>query len=365
MRAAIATALILSTLLVGLDTLVWFRLERTLDRHLLTFAATARAAGWRFGAQAGERGGWPFAATLTLVHPSLRGAAPLVPGGIDWSGEAVTLSLSPLHARRALARAYGTQSLTIAPGSSFSLLLRLWGADITIRLPDEAEAPRYGMVLRASALHVAVPGAGPDDILQVARLTADLHWRLDAPGDAAPAAPLSPAASLLLTVSDIALPIRLSRPDRRMLQRARLDATLTGRLTPRPMPIADALMLWQHSGGRLRISEASVEWGGGGGAVAGQAALRPDGLTDGGFDLALTDYPQALQRLRDAGLIGPGAAVASGAVLGLIDAAGPVRQLHLPLALQRGQLTLGSIPLLRIGTITPASPDLPPPVGTP
>lgn len=354
----IAAAFILSTLLVGLDTVAWFRLQRSLDRQLDRFALAAHASGWRFSAQAGERSGWPLAATLTLIRPSLRGGTGLVPGGIAWSGESVVLSLSLLHPHRATVLAQGTQELSVAPGSSMPLPLRFWAARIALWLPADAGHPADNtLVLDADALHVAAPGAGPDDIARLAGLTARVRWRADAAAAAKEAAtdPMHDAASLSVLLRDIALPARAGTGDGRVLQRARLEARLDGRIDTRSMPLPDALASWRGSGGRLRIEEASVDWGPSSAAAGGEFGLGADGAAEGRLDLVLSNPDELLQQLRNAGLVGPGRMVAMRAVIGLIGAGQPGPRVHLPLQLRGGTLGIGELPLLRIGAIGPPS----------
>ena len=363
-RVIVAAAMILAVVLAGLDTLAWFRLERNLDQRLDRFAVAARAAGWRFSAQDGGRGGWPLAATLTLLHPSLRGDVPLLPGGIAWSGDEVTLSLSPLHPGRATVLADGIQTLSIAPDSSTPLLLRIWGSRIALRLPPDRGTPaaddpppagsgfpsgRSDLLLDAEALHVAVPGNGPDDIAVVTRLSARLGWRPDPPGGAA-GGPTLEAGRLSLLLRDIALPARLGAGGGRVVQQARLEARLTGHIAPRTMP-ADAVAPGQPPGSRLRIEQASLDWGGGGAALGGEASLGADGTASGRFDLVVANAADILRQMRNAGLIDQGTMVAIGAVVGLIEAGQPGPRVHLPLRLQDGMLSLGEIPLLRTGTM--------------
>lgn len=356
LRVAVGLALLLSALLIGLDTVTWLRLERQLDRRLQSFAATAHTAGWRFSAHAGERGGWPLDATLTLVRPSLRSEIPLMAGGIDWSGDSLTLVLSPLHRRRATVLAHGTQTLSVASGSAGPLRLRFWGAGIALGLPvSDTGADADLLTLEAEALHVAPIAAGPDDVVGVAGLTARLHWHPDhAPAPAG--TPAREAASLFVLLRDIALPVRPGQTGSRVLQRARLQAELTGILPARAQPIDQAVAFWQRGGG-IRLDEASIDWNESGAALSGHAALLPDGSLDGRFSLSLTQPLQGLRQLHASGLIDAGTQLAAGAVLGLVAAAAPGPQLHLPLTLDHGTLELGTIPLARLGAVRlPATP---------
>ena len=343
-RALVVVTMLLSTLLVGLDTLMWFRLERMLDRRLADLAQGARASGWHFTARAGERGGWPLSATLILIHPSLAGADRLIPGGVSWSGERATLSLSPLSPHHATITAEGTQTLSLAPGSSGAVQLRFWAARLALQLPDGSGTDDRQLAFDAEALHLAAPGAGPDDIAQLA----DANGRLDWAAERVAGHMGGPAVTLSLDLHDIALPARLRTPAR-VLQQARLRVLLTGRRPDTQMQLADALESWRRSGGRLRIDEASIGWGDSLAALAGDAGFDLDDSLDGAFELSLTRPDPALRQLEAAGLIRPGVSQAIRAVLGLVAASQPGPQIHLPLDLRHGLLSLGDIPLLRIG----------------
>ncbi|WP_419731127.1 DUF2125 domain-containing protein [Lichenicola sp.] len=355
-RALVVATMLLSTLLVGLDTLMWFRLERVLDRRLAALAQDARASGWHFTARAGERGGWPLSATLILIRPTLAGADRLIPGGIGWSGERATLSLSLLPPHRTTIIAGGTQTLSVASGSPDAVALRFWAARLALHLPDDDDARGQAGTRQfsfdAEALHVAAPGSGPDDIAQLADANGRLDWPPTRTPDQAaasvPAGPDQPAVSLSLDLHDIALPARLRTP-MRVLQQARLRLQLTGRRPELQMRLKDALDRWRGSGGQLRITEASLEWGGSSAALAGDAGLDADGALDGGFQLALTQPDPVLRQLEEAGLLRPGVSRSIAAVLGLIAASEPGPHIHLPLDLRHGLLSLGRIPLLQIG----------------
>lgn len=342
LRIVLVAALVLTSTLVGLDSLMWFRLEHLLDHRLDRFSSSARTSGWHFGADAGERGGWPLSATLTLIRPALRAADPLAPGGLAWSGERVTLSLSPLHPHRLTILAGGTQNLSVGRGSDVPIKLRFWGARIALHVPPDAGPRQVAQyLLDAEALHVASPGAGPDDIAQLAHATGRLEWqpRTPAPDGIAGTAGHDAYASVSVDLGDVALPARL-RASGRVVQRATLRMVLSGqRATGQP------------SRGKLHLAEASLDWGDSAAAVAGDATLGAGGRTEGSFDLVLTRPDPALRQMGEAGLIGPGTSTMLRAVIGLVAAPQQGPRVHLPLTLRDGLLSLGRIPLLQIGPV--------------
>lgn len=333
LRAAIAGAMVLAAALVGADTLLWFRLEREMDHRLDWFTREARAAGWHVSARTGGRGGWPLAATLTLREPGLRyrGPGPARLLAFAWSGEAVMLSLSLWRPSRTTVVALGTQSLSIVPNGGLPMPLRFWGARIALLLPERGVKQTGRIALQAEALHVAPPGAGPDDVVEVAGASGQLRWTVD--NKAGP-------ATLSLALREVALPIALGRPEGRVVQRARLDASL-GDQPPGP------ITRWLRPGLAIRLGEASLDWDDDRAALSGTAVLLPDGMPSGAFSLSVDDAGRMLSKLRDNGLLSPGAVIAAQAVAGLVGDAGSSR-LHVPLQLHDGLLSLGEIPLLRL-----------------
>ncbi len=335
-------ATLLSLLVAGLaiaDTAQWFRLEHALDRRVAAFRAKAAALGWSLQAERGQRGGWPFAATVTLRGPRLDGAARLLPEGIGWSGEAIEMSLSLLHPAVLQTELRGTQSLHLG-----ALSLRGWGAVLLLRSQDDR------ITLDAEALHLALAGAGPDDILQAAGLSGELHWRPDRPG----------GTDLSVTARALAAPMPSGETDRRVVQRARLIVRLEGALPGGDAGWPAAVGLWRAGGGAIRLDEASLDWGqdgdpdrgNPGASLSGRAVPNDDGTLDGSFTLDLTHADRVLATLRHDGVIGAGQQTALGAVIGLVAAgehpSGPEPQIHLPLTLRRGVLRLGEIPLLTL-----------------
>ncbi len=334
LRAVVAAAMVLATVLVGCDTLLWFRLERELDHRLDRFIRSARAAGWHVSVRAGSRGGWPLAATLTLRQPSLRyrTSGPDGAWAFAWSGQAVTLSLSPWRPAQTTVLAIGTQSLSSVPDAGLPMPLRFWGARIALRLPEHDAGRPDRIALEAEALHVALPGAGPDDVVEVAAAAGRLRW----PADREPG-----PATLSLSLRQVALPIALGRPEGRVVQHARLELGLDD-ATPGPLPRR------LRPGAAIRLGEASLDWDGNRAALSGKAVLLSDGTASGTFRLSVDDAGRMLAKLRDNGLLSPGATVAAQAVAGLVGGPGNNATLHLPLQLHAGTLSLGEIPLLRL-----------------
>ena len=98
---------------------------------------------------------------------------------------------------------------------------------------------------------------------------------------------------------------------------------------------------------RSRLGEASLDWDDDRAALSGKVVLLPGGTPSGAFSLSVDDAGRMLSKLRDNGLLSPGAVVVAQAVAGLVGDAGST-SLHVPLQLHGGLLSLGEIPLLRL-----------------
>ena len=337
-RRRLAIALLLAALLLTADTLAWLQMQRLLDHRLRLLVQDAARSGWQFEAASQHRGGWPFRAELILAAPSLRGGEARA-GGVAWSGERITVSLSALHPGALSVTATGTQVLSAAGTArsrgTLGNSLRFWGTALRLRLPAGAADGTGQARLDAAALQLAFPGAVPDDVVTIAGLRGTLRWTRQ-------------AHALTLGLHGIALPRRHGSAAGPMIPTAALELSLIG-------PLAGGASQWRAGGGRLLLRQAVAAWSDAGIEASGQATLDGNLQPDGGFVVQVTGADAMLDRLARSGWIEPTAASAVRAVLGLIaaaregSAAGNARRpLELPLTLHGGLLSLGQIPLLRI-----------------
>src|SRR5689334_12322928 len=106
----LAAILLLSA---GAHAFYWRWTERRLEEGAAAWFAERRAAGWTATAGAARRGGWPFAATVTLPAVSLSGGEPDIPGGITWTAERAVLRVSLLNPQTLAIDAEGTQHIRV------------------------------------------------------------------------------------------------------------------------------------------------------------------------------------------------------------------------------------------------------------
>ena len=343
-RRRLGVAGLLLGLLLAADTLAWLQMERLLDRRLRLIVQGAARSGWMLDSAERRRGGWPLAARLTLAAPRAHGAEALLPGGITWSGERVSATLSLLHPDRVTFSAGGIQTLSAGGARKLGDRLRFWSPAIGLRLPAGTRDGTGRLSFDAARLHLALPGAGPDGVAVVAGLQGLLRWTPQ-------------ARALTLALHGIDLPRRAGIPAGSVVPAASLELSLIG--PTGGGGLADRLRDWRAGGGRLLLRQAMIDWNDAGIEAAGHVALDGNLQPDGSFTVQITGADAMLDRLARSGRVGPSAIAAVRAVLGLISAArddppgrstagAQRRPLQLPLTLHGGLLSLGQIPLLRI-----------------
>ncbi len=352
-RRRLWVATLLLGLLLAADTLAWLQMQQLLDRRLRFMVQDAARSGWALGAAGEQRGGWPLAASLTLAAPRAHGAEALLPGGVTWSAERVTVTLSPLHPDRVTFSAGGIQTLSAGGVRKLGDSLRFWSMAGSLHLPSHAVDGARQLSFDAAGLHLVLPGAGPDEVVAVAGLHGRLRWTPQ-------------AHALTLALRGIDLPRGTAIPTGSGVPAAALELSLIGP-TDGGGNLTARLRDWRAGGGRLLLRQVVIDWKYADIEAAGHVALDGNLQPDGSFTVQITGADAMLDRLAQSGRIDPSAVAAVRAVLGLIAAArddppgqstgrptgGPRsgalrRPLQLPLTLHGGLLSVGQIPLLRI-----------------
>lgn len=349
---------LLLALLLAADTLAWLQMQQLLDRRLRLLVQDAARSGWVLAAAGERRGGWPLAARLTLAAPRAHGADALFPGGVTWSGERVSATLSLLHPRRVAFSAAGIQTLSAGGARKLGDSLRFRSVASDLHLPAGTRDGVGQLSFEATGLRLALPGAGPDGVVAVAGLQGRLRWTPQ-------------ALALTLALRGIEPPRGTAVPAGSAIPAAALELSLIGSAGGGG-GLAARLRDWRAGGGRLLLRQATIDWKDAGIEAAGHVALDGNLQPDGGFTVQVTGADAMLDRLAQSGRLDPSAVAAVRAVLGLISAARDEppdrppgrpsakavgRPLQLPLTLHGGLLSLGQIPLLRIPDLPGAMPS--------
>lgn len=341
-----AGAGIVAVVLLLVHGLAWRWATNLLTERFTDWTTTRRAEGWVVEHELPTRGGWPFAARLSV--PGLRLAGPPGSGAEAVQAEVplLVLEVGPPRLDRLRVRLPGEQRLRLGAADYRVAAARL---EATVAL--EPGMPPRAVGLSAEGLRVDTP-EGP---FGAARAVLTLAARRSAP-DADPPVMLDAEAE------EVSLPPAPASPAvaafGRRIRAARLGATLHG---PWPPPGAVAAYGpaavaagWRDAGGSLDLRELVLRWG----PLDGEGQLRltlDRALQPAGAGvLRLNDAPAALEALALAGVITRGAARTAQGVatlLGRVPDGGGVPQVELPLAIANGTLMLARIPLVRLAPL--------------
>lgn len=304
----------------------WLWAVREVEKGYAAWTDGMRAEGWTVAGGVPARGGWPFAARLTV--PGLR----LEGGVFAWQAERVVLDLAVSRPRLLRVLPQGAQSLRFADGPPVPLGAGRFEVDVPLDGRETVD-------VRAEDVRAGSPW-GEWVATQVLARASPLALTVDASGVGLPPGLLGASPGAPRQAPDPAV------------ERVRFDAALTLPVPPGPSPTRRAAA-WQAAGGRLRVEglEArwSARWGGlgvtGDGTVWLDAALQPVAQAR----LRLSGYAAALDALAASGALAPGGATAAKAVLGLMAEPGPGGpSVQVPLRLDGGVIGMGLVPLLRL-----------------
>ncbi|TDG33811.1 DUF2125 domain-containing protein [Paracraurococcus ruber] len=344
LRAALGTAL-LGALLVAGHALLWRWMGAQLEAGFRDWAAQRRALGWRVEHGPPDRGGWPFAATLTLPAFRLEGGAGTLPGGLDWQAEALVLRLAPPRLDRLAVLMPGRQRLRLG-----ALDLPFAADRLQLSLPLERNVLPSEARLEADRLRLGTPLG----TVEARSAEAEVEARLTAiEGE--------PALAFRLSALEVLLPPAAGLLGR-IVQAASLDAALSGPVPPGRGPAAKA-EAWRDGGGTFELRELDLRWGSLAGTATATLTLDEALQPMGAGVLRLTGAADALQAAREAGLLTRQAAAAGTMAVRLLSrspAEGAPAQLELPLTLESRVLTAARLPLVTLPAWRwPAPPPLP------
>jgi hypothetical protein len=336
-RLALGALLATALLAAAGHALLWLWLCGRLEAGFAAWAAARGAEGWRVEHGPPRRGGWPFAAALALPEFRLRGGAGLLPGGVDWWAEALTLRVAPPRLDRLALEAPGRHRLRV--GEAAALAFTAGRLDAALPLGSGTDGPDEGAAT-AQRLRFGAPGGA----VEVAAASLDF--------DARPAGK-GVGTALRASAAGVALPPGLPGTDRlgRVVDRIGLDLALTGPAIPPGGAPARRAAAWRNGGGALDVRALDARWGeaaaSASATLALDAALQPAGTGV----LRLAGGEALLDAAGSAGLLSPLNAVAARFALSALSRAppegGPPRA-ELPLALQDRTLRLGPVSLGRL-----------------
>lgn len=287
-------------------SLWWGFLAYELRHSLDAWLAERRAAGWVVTTGSRTLSGFPWVVRITLPAPSL-----LAEEGSGWRGPEVVLSLSPLAPQRLTLVAHGKHVL-IPPGQPPHECFA--GEVLALLEGDRAEVSMRGV----EALGLRLINGRM--VLNGQRLEADL--------------------------SGLTLPEDPRLALGRKIEHLSFTALTKGSLAP-------TLAAWRDGSGVMELSNVSLDWQAlrlrGEGTLAVDKRLQPlfaGTATIGGLF-------EAVQTLEQAGMVKAKDAANTRIALQLLAKPGAdgKAEIHLPLAVQEGQIYLGPVALMTLPDI--------------
>lgn len=339
LRRALAGVLVLVGLLAAAHGAAWTWTTGALAVGMSDWVTQRRAEGWSIDHGPPTRGGWPFAARITLDE--VRVAAPARAGeaGFAHTAERLVLQLAPPRPDRLQVLLEGRQSVSSGDAAipfaaqRIALELPLGGrpAPVGLEVAElEAGLPTGAWRLRAGRALVHPPGP----VNRAVEGESAISVALQAEGLVLPASPVTEAFG-----QDAAA---LSA-----------DAQLLG-VRPLRGPPAAMAAAWRDGGGAIEVSSLVLRWGPLRGDAQGSFMLDPALQPRLRATLRLVDAPLAVEALARAGQLDRPAARSIQAVLALLSRTppegGPPR-VELPVAVADGTLTVARIPVLRVAPI--------------
>ena len=320
------------------DAAAWMAGTRALSTGLDRWEAQARAQGWSVTEGGRFVSGWPTAASVTVSDLAVSGGGHIVPGGIAWNSGRTTLSVSLAAPFTLVVQPEGQEMIRLSHMKPFVL-----NADHILAQVPLLRNADGNVRLEARGVTGGVAGSGHPQDVRLESLVLNLSLQ---PRDTRrlPAVLTFAAHGLGLpdirrwplgdTITDSGGTLRLSSPE------------LIGRLNTH-----DEASAWRDGGGQVSLQNISLRWGPL--SLHGEAQLGLDSrLQPTGRGRAdVSGAASALDALVDAKVIAPGIGATGKAVLSVMPEAPGGDGLRLPFVLRDNTVSVGPIPLARLGDV--------------
>lgn len=318
---------------------VWWRATGALRTEAARWIDARAAEGTMVRHGPPARGGWPFAATLTL--PAVLAEARLADGIATLSADRLVLALRPADPRSLEVRLEGELALA-AETAEAALAARARAGLLRLDLPLGRPAPDRPGRLAARFL-VVESGA---DRLAAEALSVEVRRDPAASGE-------QPGLALAIAATGVDLPAAWRPALGPRVARAALDVQLVGRLGGFGPPRAQAIA-WRDAGGFVQVPRLQLDWGPLSLAADATLALDEAVQPSGAGRARASGLVPALDTLAANGAIPRQTAQMGRGVVALMQRTPPgggAPVVELPLVLQNRTLSAGRITLLRLPPI--------------
>jgi hypothetical protein len=359
-RRALLGVLVLAGIVAVAHTAAWTWATGALAVGMSDWMTQRRAEGWTISHQPLVRGGWPFAARISLAQTRIETPARAHEAGILHHAARLVLQVEAPRPGHLQVLLEGPQRLQLG-GTVVPFEARRFAMAVPF-----AAGPAPPLELEIAALEALLPG-GPVRLRAARMVLRPGSGPAPAAGQGGSAAPAAgpgpgaprpgeaePSVTLTLQAEGLVPPASpLTDALGREIDAVSAEAILVG-APPLRGPPAMMAAAWRDAGGVFEIPALALRWG----PLLGDAqasvtldrALQPRG----NGRLRLAGAPAAVDALARAGLVDGAAARSVQAVLALMSRTppegGPPR-VELPLALADGTVSAARVPLLRVAPI--------------
>jgi hypothetical protein len=298
-----------------------------------------RATGWTVDYTLGVSG-YPFSLAATIDQPRIVAES----GKWRWHGPRIVSHAAPWRLSQVTVEFPGTHAVAI-PAEGPEMVA------VAAKATGTAEVSVAGAIEHIAAEITGVSLRSPE--FGTFRADRIALRATEAPPDARPQAGSPtppPGPTVVAEIERLVLPDAIRGALGQTVERASLNAQLTGRLPP-GQPLKEAVVAWRDQGGTLELRELSGIWGPLTIAAAGTLALDGNMQPQGALNARARGHNETIDALVNAGLVnrraGATVKVAFGVLAKQPQGGGPP-EITVPATVQNSWIYLGPVGLLPI-----------------
>lgn len=337
------TIYILCTL-AGIYTVAWYIIADQLERGIARWTEDRRSDGWTVKHGSIKLSGYPLTWRAFVDTPDL--AQNKRNPHFHWSGSGIALKWEPWKSDEIGFEVTGRHLIALTVDRNrVGMPIDLAQGKGQLRFGPKGSLQRLQLLLDGAKL---APRSDQAILINRLETVIDTTPNTDRP----PKPHLIPWLRLNANIFGLTLPKGIRSPLGRTVGKLVVRSTFLGEI-PRGRP-ADALAIWQKSGGTVEVAHLELGWASlvmkANGTLALDSALQPVGALMG----KVSGYNETLDALVTANLVKPGAAMVARFVLGALSQTPPGAkrpEIEVPVSIQESWLFVGPVKLVRIPKI--------------
>ncbi|MCP5364356.1 MAG: DUF2125 domain-containing protein [Hyphomicrobiales bacterium] len=333
----VSIAVVIACAVIGAYVGYWLSLTAELRNQTQRWVEARQAEGYTVTHGAMRRRGFPLEARIEIDVPSIvdAGATPRW----AWGSGRAQVSIPLFSPSELIIRIEGDQALAVGgTGASREYVGR--ADQMRIQLEPAGWLPNGRITVR----NLVMDARTGTDGFAIQQLEG---WAAGNPE--VPSQEGEPVFRVTLSLAGVRPSAALALPLARTVERAIIEAELTGSLAPAPWP--DALMAWRDAGGTIELNTVAMVYGPLDVVGAGTVALDNDVQPMGAMAARMRGFNETVAALSAADIISAQMAQTFHSILGMLSRSGqpgPNPEVTIPFSLQNRVLSAGPIPLVKI-----------------